>query len=77
MAWLTSRYVAATNAEEAELAAVQLIRADSTFGDLLNDPDDDPMIFAEEIVELEPNPDGIDSYGNSGYSFYEDDQPLP
>jgi hypothetical protein len=68
----TTRFVEAQDPDAAETAAVQMLREDVTLQHVLNDRSDPPMIYAEEITEaVKRDPE----YGNTGYSFYpeEDD----
>jgi hypothetical protein len=54
MGFYVSRVVDAQNPNEAELAAVDLVREDSRLkGNVLNERDDPPMLYAEEIEEIE------------------------
>ncbi len=70
LGFYTTRYVEANNAQEAELAAVQLIRDDPELQGVLNERSDPPMIYAEEIIEVTV----LDSkYVNAGYTFYIED----
>ena len=67
------RFIEAKDAEDAELLAVETIRNDDKLKtNTLNNTNDPPMLFAEEILELESF-DGIDLPG-VGYSFYPDDE---
>jgi hypothetical protein len=70
----TTRWVKAGNPRLAELAAVDLIKNDSTLKESVqNERDDPPMIYLEEIKEVSwleffrKNPGG-------GYTFYLDDE---
>src|SRR3989344_575971 len=63
----TTRYVEATDAREAELVAVQLIRDDPELRGVINERADPPMIHAEEIIPV-PVPDA--KVPNAGYTFY-------
>jgi hypothetical protein len=68
MGFFTTRFVQANNRDGAELLAVDLIRSDKWLrGAVANSRTDPPMIFAEEIEELEGTdiPDG-----GSGFSFF-------
>jgi len=50
----TNMYVTAKNPKEAELKAVNILRKDKILKDLaLNQPNDQPMIFVEEITEID------------------------
>lgn len=67
LGFFTTRYVEATDAREAELLAVQLIRDDTQLRPAINERSDPPMVFAEEIVQVAvPAP-------NAGYTFYPDE----
>src|SRR3989338_3851653 len=61
----TTRYVEATDAREAELVAVQLIRDDPELRGVINERADPPMIHAEEIIPV-PVPDA--KVPNAGYT---------
>jgi len=63
----TTRIVDGVNAESAELAAVDVLRAEEVLQGNLNEPGDSPMIYAEEIVEVvDVEPGAI-----AGFSFFE------
>lgn len=65
----TTRVVRASGPEEAEAKAVELIRGDEQLaGNVLNETDDPPMLYAEEIVKLGP----LRGRGgaNAGFTFY-------
>ena len=69
----TTRYIEAENLEEAELKAVETIKSDKKLIDSVkNERTDAPMIYLEEISELETfenvNPPG------TGYTFYIEDK---
>lgn len=71
LGFYTTRFVEAQASEVAELAAVQMVREDSIFQRVLNDPSDPPMIYAEEITEaVRRDPE----YPNTGYSFYDEEK---
>ncbi len=53
MGFYTSCYVRSPNAKQAELVAVQLIRDSETRELVKNKTDDTPMIYLDEIVEIE------------------------
>ncbi len=67
--FFTTRYVEADDPENAENAAVQMLREDPKLQAVLNDRSDPPTIFAGEIIEIVPDPECV----NAGYSFYLDD----
>ena len=52
MGFLTTRFVEAKTPDEAELAAVDLLRSEGRLKPL-NDPSDSPRVFATEIEEVE------------------------
>jgi hypothetical protein len=54
MGFYTTRFVVADTPNDAELAAVHILRADPKLQYVLNDKTDPPMIYAGEIVEIEP-----------------------
>ena len=65
----TTRFVEALNEDEAELAAVELIRKDNRLREAVgNGRPDPPMIFAEEIEEIST----FDNPG-AGFTFYEEE----
>jgi hypothetical protein len=69
LGFYVTRVVDAQNPEEAELAAVALIRADSRLeGNVLNERDDPPMLYAEEIEEIERSK--AEKNVNTGFSWY-------
>jgi hypothetical protein len=69
----TNRFVEANDLEDAEIKAVQLIRKrEDAKTAILNKPDDPPMLYAEEIVEIE-NFDGIKSV-EQGLIWHSEDQ---
>jgi hypothetical protein len=66
-----TRVVDAQNPDEAELAAVDLVREDSRLrGNILNERDDPPMLYAEEVEEIEES-DGAENV-NTGFSWFTD-----
>jgi hypothetical protein len=61
----TTRFVEANNGDGAEVLAVDLIRSDSWLRKAVsNDRSDPPMIFAEEIEEVDVPEDAL------GFSFF-------
>ena len=70
--FMVTRYVEALNPEKAEEKAVNLLKKDdSLIQRVLNDKLDAPMIYLDEIIEL-------DSFENietleTGYSFFPDE----
>lgn len=69
LGFYAARVVDAQNPEEAELAAVDLVREDSGLqGNVLNEPDDPPMLYAEEIKEIEES--DAQKNINTGFSWY-------
>ncbi len=72
--FIATRFVEAANPEEAEIAAVTLIKNDETLVELVQpDATSEPMIYLEELYELESF-EGINTPGH-GYSFYIDKKP--
>jgi hypothetical protein len=70
----TTRFVEAQNPQEAEANAISALRTDPELCDsVLNDKSDPPMMFIEEITELESF-DGLTLPG-TGFSFYTCEQP--
>ena len=75
MGFYTTRYVEAEDSALAEFKAVELIQNDKDLNqNVFNTPENPPMLYAEEILEL-------DSFGDvsppgCGYSFYRYDQEL-
>ena len=68
----TTRFVEAPNDHEAEANAISTLRNDPLLrGGVLNEKSDAPMLFTEEIVELDSF-DGLILPG-TGFSFYADD----
>jgi hypothetical protein len=51
----TTRFVQASSPEEAELAAVQELRNEPKLANAVKDPAAPAMLYAEEIVEVEPD----------------------
>ena len=65
----TTRVVRASGPEEAEAKAVELIRDDGQLSsNVLNQDDDPPMLYAEEVERLGP----LRRLGapNAGFTFY-------
>ena len=66
-----TRVVDARNSQGAELAAVDLVRNDSWLkGNVLNERDDPPILYAEEIEEIEESDGGGNV--NRGLSWFTD-----
>ena len=69
MGFYTVRYVEAENEEMAECKAVEIIQNDEKLNQVvLNDPDNPPVLSADEVLELE-NVEGVNHH-EAGYSFY-------
>lgn len=69
----TTRYVEAINEEEAENLVIDMLREDSTLTvSILNAEDDSPMLYVEEITEL----DSFEGTGvpGGGFTFYEESE---
>lgn len=65
------RSVEASDAEAAENAVIELIRGDTRLkGKALNGRDDPPMLYAEEVVEVDEreSDEGLDT----GFSWYDE-----
>lgn len=66
----TTRFVESLNEDDAEQAAVDLIRNDRSLRDrVLNAQADPPMLYAEEIDEIYES--AHDGKVGGGYTFYE------
>ena len=53
MGFFTTRFVEATNEAEAETVAVSLLRQDENLrGNVLNTADDPPMIYVDEVEQV-------------------------
>ena len=75
MGFYTTRYVEAEDAALAEFKAAELIQNDDELNKtVFNTPDNPPVLFAEEITELESFK-GINVPGG-GYSLYLDVEEL-
>ena len=73
--FFTTRFLEAEDERDAELRAVDTLRRDAKpRGNVLNDPADPPLIFAEEIDELDSF-DGVESM-TPGLAFYKDEPPA-
>jgi hypothetical protein len=67
-----TRFVRASGPEEAEAKAVELVRDDEQFrGNVLNETDDPPMLYVEEVERLGP----LRGLGgaNAGFTFYREE----
>ena len=71
LGFYTTRFVEAGSVREAEYAAIDLLRADDKLQDVLNDKDDPPMMFVEEIEEIETEEGEIPT--QHGFAFYADE----
>ena len=65
----TSRFVRAENPEQAELLALELLRADPKLDVPSSKRTKETMVYFEEIEEISSIPDGISEPG-TGYAFY-------
>jgi hypothetical protein len=75
MGFFTTRYVETESEELAEFKAVELIQNDEElYHEVLNTPENPPMLYAEEIDELESF-EKVDPPGG-GYSFYIEKEEL-
>jgi hypothetical protein len=71
MGFYVTRFVDAADADDAENAAVALLREDALLkGLVLNGRDDPPMLYAEEVEELEA--DAHAEQVDMGFSWYID-----
>jgi len=68
LGFYVSRTVDAPNYEGAESAAVDLIREDSRLEGLLNEIDDPPVLYAEEVKEIEAS--DTEQNTNTGFSWF-------
>ena len=69
MGFYVTRIVEAATAEEAESAAIELLKADEyLISSTLNEKTDSPMLYVEEILEVSRRKKGEDA--NTGFSFY-------
>ena len=76
LCFYTTRFVEAQDDHEAEEKAISTLRNDPTLRDrVLNDKSDAPMLFVEEIAELDSF-DGVTLPG-TGFSFYTGDEAEP
>jgi len=71
----TTREVEAADPDSAESMALQLMNESSTLRDMVrNSADDPPMLFIEEVVEIE----SVDSAKPvPGFAFYDDEAEEP
>ncbi len=68
----TTRDVEAESIEEAELKAVKLVKEDDALkNSTINERDNSPMIYLEEIRILKSDEERLK---NSGYTFYTEDE---
>lgn len=73
LGFYTTVFVEALNEESAELKATELLWNDQRLiGSMLNTESDSPMIFVEEIEELESF-DGL-NLPRTGFAFYPDEK---
>jgi len=73
LGFYVSRIVEAQNHGEAEIAAVDLIREDSRLkGNVLNEDDDPPMLYAEEVEEIKES-NALQNVA-TGFSWYPMDE---
>lgn len=69
LGFFTTRFVEASSIEEAELTAINLIKQDSWLRSAtLNDKNDPPMLYVDEIAELSELPEKQ----GFGFTFYPD-----
>jgi len=75
LGFYTSVFIEAENAEEAELKAVDLLRNDPKLKDgVLNPKSDPPMMFVEEIEEVESFVG--ESLPRTGFAFFPHDDEI-
>lgn len=73
LGFYATRFVEARDAEGAENAAVELIRADDALkGTVLNSRDDPPMLYADEVEEVGAS--GAAHHVSAGFSWYAEDE---
>jgi hypothetical protein len=71
LGFYVTRVFDAQSPNEAEFAAVDSVREDSHLkGNVLNERDDPPMLYAEEIEEIEES--NREENVNTGFSWYTD-----
>ncbi len=71
--FFTTRYVEAVDSAEAENKAIELIKNDSDLrSTILNEPNDPPKMYVEEIEEL-ASFEGFEIPG-TGYTFFEEEE---
>ena len=69
LGFYTTRFVEAQNEEAAEYDVMEMLRADPEFGKgVLNDKSDRPMMYAEEVEEIDSF-EGVTLPG-TGFAFY-------
>ena len=71
LGFLTTRLVESRDEAQAELDAVQLIRKNEALAGVLNERSDPPMIYCEDIEEIEPF--DAASVVQQGLIFYPED----
>ena len=69
LGFYTTRFVRAENAEQAELQALELLRADPKLDAPPERRTKDTMVYFEEIEEIDSIPDDVNESG-TGYAFY-------
>ncbi len=65
----TTRFVRAENAEQAELQALELLRADPILDAPPEKRTKDTMVYFDEIKEIDSIPEDVNESG-TGYAFY-------
>lgn len=68
LGFFTTRFVEAGNESDAELMALAMLREDSSLKGVLNEVTDPPMIYCDEIEEIEPFQPA--SVVQQGFTFY-------
>ena len=69
MGFYTTRWVEASSPKEAEIVAIEMIKNDQELSEaIINEKDNPPMLYAEEILEIESF-EGVNPPG-TGYTFY-------
>lgn len=73
LGFYTTRYVEALNEEAAEYAVMDMLRGDPKLAKgVLNDKSDPPMMYAEEVEEIDSF-EGV-PLAVSGFAFYPDEK---
>lgn len=73
LGFFTTRFIEAENEQEAEKKALDLIRNELS-GAVLNDRSNPPVMFTEEVIELDSFGDNLTP--GSGFTWYSDDETI-